>query len=204
MYIPESFEWRDREEIVGLIRSNPFGIVVSTAPDGLPIATHIPLLLETSPEWRIAGHLAKANPHAERLKLNVPTLVIFPGPHTYVSPSLYQSQPNVPTWNYLAVHLYGTVRIVDESAAVVRHLSAMMQALDPDLEESNPETFDAEMLAHRARGIVAFELDVTRIDAKAKLSQNRSQADHEAVRLGLARSGRSDDLEISRVMDSRK
>ena len=204
MYIPESFEWRDREEIVALIRSNPFGIVVSTGSDGIPLASHIPLLLSIESAWRIAGHMAKANPHVELLKSNQPTLVIFPGPHTYVSPSVYESRPNVPTWNYLAVHLYGTVRILEESAEVVAHLSTMMRTLDPGLEASNPESFHSEMLTQKARGIVAFELEVTRIDAKAKLSQNKGHSDQESIRHGLARSGRSDDLEISRLMDRSK
>jgi transcriptional regulator len=199
MYVPSAFRWEDQDEIAAMIRAFPFAILVSTGSDHQPFATHIPLLLSQSPEWKISGHVAKANPHAEILRSGAPTLAIFSGPHAYVSPSLYETKPNVPTWNYQAIHVSGPLRIVDTSAEKVEHLLAMIRILDPKLEETNPEAFDYEMIENKARGLVAFEILVTDLQAKEKMSQNRPEQDRQAVRRAFAG---SDDAELRALADS--
>ncbi len=176
MYIPEVFRIDDVATIHEIVRANAFATLVSNI-DGEPIATHLPLMLH---EDILIGHVARANPHWRAF--GTKALAIFAGPHGYVSPSWYETKPNVPTWNYVAVHAYGTPEILDDPDAVIEHLSGMVQVFDPSLGGSNPESTDREFLRKKISGIVAFRMPVKRWDAKAKLNQNKPEADRLAVR----------------------
>src|ERR1700730_19296260 len=125
MYIPRRYEEKDVEKIHAFIRENSFAILV-TVMDGVPVATHIPLLLEKDEQGRdlLVGHISRGNEQRLSFVDKAKVLAIFPGPHAYISPRWY-TQINVPTWNYISVHVYGTVKIV-EGAALRAALSRLV------------------------------------------------------------------------------
>src|SRR5262245_9775346 len=127
MYIPNSFREDDQGELYALIRQYNFAILV-TQHDGAPFATHAPFLLdaERGPHGTLLAHLARANPQWRDFDGEQEALVIFQGPHAYISPSWYEVAPSVPTWNYAAVHAYGRPRIVDDHARLYRFLEALV------------------------------------------------------------------------------
>ncbi|MBV8601004.1 MAG: FMN-binding negative transcriptional regulator [Candidatus Eremiobacteraeota bacterium] len=183
MYVPKAFAVEDRAWAERFIDANSFGTLV-TVRDGEPFATHLPFLIEPErgPHGTLLAHMARANPHWQAFG-DVPSLAIFSGPHAYVSPSWYRSAaPKVPTWNYAAVHVYGKVRLVEDVAAtetLLRKLIAHAERGfdDPWTFERVDEPYRREMIHH----IVAFEIPIDRIEAKAKLNQNRPEQDRRLV-----------------------
>jgi transcriptional regulator len=154
-----------------------------TIVDGAPFATHLPLIIEErSDELAITGHLAK--PNAQWTGFDAaPSLAIFGGPHAYISPSLYEKVESVPTWNYITVHAYGTpviYRYADAPEKVQGMLEVMMQTYDPAYMRQW-ETLTDKFREGMMMGIVAFEMVVTRLEGKYKLSQNRSLNDQISV-----------------------
>ncbi len=197
VYIPAHFN-EDRPEILqGLIRSAGLATIVSMTPDGL-IASHAPLMLDPDPApyGTLIGHLAKANPHARTADPSVQTLVIFQGPDGYITPSYYAAKKAhgkvVPTWNYAAIHAYGTLEVFDDPTRLLdvvtrltnRHETPRTQ---PWAVSDAPDDFVQGML----RGIVGIALRVTRLEGKVKMSQNRPAADHAGVVDGLRLDGQS-------------
>src|SRR5580698_7636807 len=144
----------------------------SDAPAPL-VATHLPLVVKDEGEHGlIEGHFAKANPHWQALARHE-TLIVFPGPHSYVSPALYVEELSVPTWNYIAVHAYGTLELVEDEAGKGALLAGLIQANEPAFAEqwrAMPDGFRRTMLA----GIVGFRIPIARIEGKFKISQNRA------------------------------
>lgn len=179
MYVPNHYREADIQEIEALVREFGFATLVSTL-EGKPWATHIPLNLEVTTEgkWLLHGHISRANPQYKGFNADVEVLAVFMGPHTYVSPSWY-SKPNVPTWNYKAAHLYGKVRIIEGEELELR-LKALMSRYEnahaekPLRYEDVPEKVKEVDL----RGLVGFEIEVTKIEAASKLSQNRDAESH--------------------------
>ncbi len=188
MYVPEVFQL-DAAAAGVLVRDNSFGLLVTVSAQGLPQASHLPFLFEETagePQGRLLGHMARANPQWHDLAALAASegeaLVVFQGAHGYVSPSWYAPGPAVPTWNYLAVHLYGRPRILEAEPEVERLLGRLVAeyeagAADPWSQDGQ----DPKYLARMRRGIVAFEIPVARLEAKAKLSQNKSAADRRRV-----------------------
>jgi transcriptional regulator len=197
MYIPNAFRVDDRGELLAFMRAHSFATLVSVI-DGEPFATHLPLAIEERGDAVVVtGHVAKANPQARAFVPGgddggagsvVPTLAIFSGPHAYVSPTVYEKLESVPTWNYIAVHAAGVPRAVEagESPAIIEAmLDSMISQYDAAYREqwrSLPEPFRQGMM----RGIIGFEMVITRLEGKYKLSQNRSHADQRAVAEWLA------------------
>jgi transcriptional regulator len=201
MYIPNHFRQDDRDKLVAFMRANSFAILV-TSPDGAPFATHLPLVVDVI-DGRIVlkGHVAKANPqwksfvatetvtdtpHPQPLPLGEggeTSLVIFHGPHAYVSPANYENPQSVPTWNYIAVHAYGMPRIVETKEALLAELIAQYEPAHQQQWDSQTEKYKHGMLT----GIVAFEIDVARLEGKYKLSQNRPEGDQRRVAEALSR-----------------
>ncbi len=187
MYVPHAFAEQDTAQLVAFMRANSFATLVSVL-EGAPFATHLPLVVRQADDGGvvIGGHVARANPqhtHFDRGE----ALAIFSGPHAYISPTLYEKRESVPTWNYIAVHAYGVPRAfsaaTDPTALdrAMRELIATYEAAYQVQWDSLSATFRDGMLA----GIVAFELQVTRLEGKYKLSQNRSAADHASVTQAL-------------------
>ncbi len=180
MYIPEHFRVRDHADAVAFMRANPFAILVSTA-DASPFATHLPVVIRESAEHLVLrGHVATANPHWRHLQEQPHCLTIFHGPHAYVSPSNYTTRENVPTWNYGAVHVYGNARTYDSAD----DLLGVLQDLIPTFEAAYSQQWSSLSEAYRTRmlrHIVGFEIVVTKIEAKFKLSQNRIPEEQQNV-----------------------
>jgi transcriptional regulator len=190
MYLPQWFR-EDRPAVLhALVRENSFGTLV-TSRDGALTATHLPFFLDPDrgPHGALLGHVARANPHWRDLATGAEALAIFQGPHAYVSPSWYETQPSVPTWNYAVVHAYGTPRVIDSGPELRRILELLVETH----EAAQPEPWSIsrlpeEYLTRQMRAIVGFAIEVTRWEGKWKLSQNRPAADRERV-IAALRSG---------------
>jgi len=190
MYIPEFNRIEDRALALGFIRANPFAILVSTTDNG-PFATHLPLLIDDSAgQLIIRGHVAKANPHWQMIGPDHASLVIFHGPHAYVSPTLYEIRESVPTWNYAAVHLYGKGRVLTDESAARQVLEDLIAQFDSSYQ-TQWQSFAEDYRSRMQRHIVAFEITATRVETKFKLSQNRTRAEQENVIRALAGSSDS-------------
>lgn len=187
MYVPDMFRNDDPEFLRRHIDANAFAILVSRDEDGIPFASHLPFRRMPDGEGlsRLKAHMARANPQWQHFAQDQDLLVIFPGPHAYVSPQWYKTAPNVPTWNYTAVHVYGRARIVDDAADKKQSMQELVSQFEsgfPTPWQMNlPERYEQGMLA----GIVSFDVDITRIEGKAKLSQNRKPADRQGAIDGL-------------------
>jgi transcriptional regulator len=199
MYIPEFNRVRDRAEILSFVQAYPFAILV-TASDNGPFATHIPILVRnTDNQVVLHGHMAKANPHWRLLENGQESLAIFHGPHAYISPRLYESRESVPTWNYAAVHVYGQARVFSEAAWLLEEAREIIHTFDPTYYaqwNSLSDKFRNGMLKH----IVGFEMAASRIEAKFKISQNRTKGDQAAVIGSLEQSTDSAAVEIAKLM----
>lgn len=200
MYIPEHFRVRDHATSVAFMRANPFVILVSPGPpeDAVPFASHIPVFIqETGDQLTIRGHFAKANPHWRYLELQPQCLTIFHGAHAYISPTLYTTRESVPTWNYGAVHVYGSARLFSTPDQLQAMLHELMDTFEPAYAQQWAElsqTYRERMLSH----IVGFEIAVTKIEGKLKLSQNRTQDEQANV---IASLSKTEDSVISGVAD---
>ena len=193
MYIPEFNQIEDQAVAVAFMRANPFAILVSHNDD-TPFATHLPVIIsEPSRQIMVRAHVAKSNPHWKMLEQK-DSLLIFHGPHAYISPALYEIRESVPTWNYATVHAYGRGKILPDTDKhqVLTELISQFDSSYLSQWNSFDEQYRSRMLNH----IVAFEIPVTRIEAKFKLSQNRTKVEQENVIQAL---GASSDPAISGV-----
>jgi transcriptional regulator len=209
MYIPSAHAETDPETLHAFMEAHPFAALVTAGPDGL-FATHLPLVLDRDrgPHGTLVGHVARANPH-HRLPLEGEALVIFTGPHAYVSPAWYASKAEhgrvVPTWNYAAVHAYGTLSVVEDPARLRAHLEALVARHEGEREEPWAlSDAPAEYLDQLQRGIVGVEIAVTRLEGKWKMSQNRSAADIDGVVAGLSASDRPEDRQVAEMVAARR
>jgi transcriptional regulator len=199
MYTPPSFRVEDLPTIHAFMQAHSFATLV-TGGESL-IATHLPVTLKAEVgEWgTIHAHMARANSQWKLLE-GREVLMIFQGAHTYISPTWYEVHPSVPTWNYTAVHAYGTVRLVHEPSAV----EAMLHTLVHQYEDSRTPSWEMDLptdyMHKQIAAVVAFEMTITRLEAKFKLSQNRSETDQANVVAHLSRSTHPDDLATARVM----
>ena len=202
MYIPEFNRVRDRADTVSFVQANPFAILVSPSEGG-PFATHIPILArEADNQVVLHGHMAKANSHWGLLQDGQESLAIFHGPHAYISPSLYESRESVPTWNYAAVHVYGQARVVAEPERLLEEVREIINRFDPTYFaqwSSLSDKFRHGML----KQIVGFEMVATRIEAKFKISQNRTKKDQAAVIASLGQSADSAVSGIAQLMQKK-
>jgi transcriptional regulator len=209
MYIPEHFRVHDHADAIAFMRANPFAILISSAAapaapdlsgDDGPFATHLPLFVQAAGDHLvIRGHVAKANPHWRYLEQNPQCLTIFHGPHAFVSTSNYVTPENVPTWNYGAVHVYGNARTFaspDELQGVLHQLIGTFEPAYAEQWASLSDPYRARMLSH----IVGIEIAVTKIEAKFKLSQNRTQKEQANVIASLAKAEDTAVSGVSRLM----
>jgi transcriptional regulator len=180
MYIPDIFINENQEEIKDFLQKNSFGILVNQT-NGKLWATHIPLELDTNENRKqvLYGHISKQNPQWESFADNNKVLAIFSGPHSYISSSWYDHE-SVPTWNYIAVHIYGTIKII-EGEAVIESLKKLVDKYEKNSE--NPVRVEdlSKKTIMQTRGIVAFEIEINEIQAKHKLSQNRDEKNYDNI-----------------------
>jgi transcriptional regulator len=202
MYIPSFNRFEDRQEAVAFMQRYSFATIV-TVKGGVPSATHLPFLVEQkSDKIILSSHLAKANPQASDI-MNGIVLVIFTEPHAYISPKHYEKEESVPTWNYLAVHAYGKCVLLDGEENKTALLEQTIKYYDSDyLKQWNnlPDNYKINMM----KGIVAFEIIVDDLQAKAKLSQNRTEKERENIVNELGKAENSNEKDIAEYMKSLK
>ncbi|MFM9533847.1 MULTISPECIES: FMN-binding negative transcriptional regulator [Lysinibacillus] len=177
MYVPKYYKVSDLEEIKEFIQHNSFATIVSIRK-GKPIAAHIPVLLKKiEDDYYLTGHLAYGNPLWKTFEEVQDILVIFNGPHAYISSSWYEHE-NVPTWNYQAVHVYGKASLI-EGIALEQDLTSLLEKYESFRE--NPVLWDKlspELLQQEMKGIKGFKIKVEEVQAAYKLSQNRNASDY--------------------------
>jgi transcriptional regulator len=195
MYLPPAFAETDRDRLFAFLDEHSFATLVTAGEHG-PFASHLPLLLDRD-RGALLGHLARANPHW-RLLPAADALVIFTGPHGFVSPAWYEVTPAVPTWNFTAVHVYGPARAVTDEAAlsdIVDRLARKYEG-DPAWLREMPAEYRRKML----QGIVGVEVTIGRVEGKFKLSQNRSREDRLAVIARLEDHGDDESRRLAAMM----
>jgi transcriptional regulator len=203
MYQPPLYEETRVEELHRLIREHPLGILVANLPGRLE-AQHIPFVLEAEQgaQGVLIAHVARANPVWEQLVEGASVLVVFRGAHGYISPNWYLSKhehhQHVPTWNYEIVHVHGRVRVLDDEKFVRGMVAKLTRQQEAPLPEpwkmsDAPADYLAEQLAH----IVGLEVEITRIDGKRKLSQNRELRDFDSTVAALQARGQ---VELANAM----
>jgi transcriptional regulator len=197
VYIPEFNRQEDRSAILTFMRANPFAILVSNA-DGIPFATHLPFLThEAGDQLVLQGHMAKANAHWKSMKEGEESLVIFHGPHAYISPSLYEIRESVPTWNYAAIHVYGEPALFFDEDGLKKTLHRMIETFEAAYMTQWSE-LSGEYQSRMMKHIVGFDIKVKRLEAKFKLSQNRTKGEQARVIQSL---NQSKDSNISGVAE---
>lgn len=180
MYTPEIYKNENQEEIKKFLQENSFGILINQS-NGKLCATHIPLELEINKEGEdiLYGHISKENPQWKGFTDNDQVLAVFSGPHSYISSSWYDHE-NVPTWNYIAVHVYGKIKII-EGEGVIESLKKLVDKY----EQNSKKPIRIEDLSQKtmlqSRGIVAFEIEITEIQATRKMSQNRDDTNYQNI-----------------------
>ena len=180
MYTPKHFKVSDFEEIREFVQQNSFGTLVTTKK-AKPIATYLPLqLIKEGEDFFITGHMAYGNPQWRTFEACEDVLAMFQGPHAYISSSWYE-QENVPTWNYQAVHIYGTAQILTRDE-LKQDLTSLMEKHEGHRE--NPvrwDTLSSSLLEKELKGIVGFKIPVREVQATYKMSQNRNEADYQNI-----------------------
>lgn len=198
MYIPKINLLTDRDEIISFMKQFSFATIV-TAKDGLPIATHLPFLVITKEgKVMLTSHFAKANEHWQHIE-KTSVLVIFTEPHAYISPTHYDKELNVPTWNYIAVHAYGTGKLITGEKATFEVLEATIDTYETTYRKQwnvLPGDYKLKM----SKGIVAFDVIVTDLQAKQKLSQNRSGTERNKIIETLSKSSDTNEQLIATYM----
>jgi transcriptional regulator len=186
VYTPKYFQLSDHQEAIAFMQKYSFATIV-TMLNGVPEATHLPFLVEQRGEQLVLiSHFAKANPQSAAV-FNETSLVIFTEPHAYISPSNYEKEQNVPTWNYLSVHAYGEATLIDDKAQVADLLEKMIGFYEADYRkqwDKLPDDYKLKMM----NGITAFEIVVTDLQAKKKLSQNRTEVERGNIIASLSNS----------------
>lgn len=199
MYIPDIYKNENQEEIRTFLVKNSFGILVNQT-NGKLCATHIPLELDINKEGKeiLLGHISKENPQWKGFADDDQILAIFSGPHSYISPSWYDHE-NVPTWNYVAVHVYGKIKII-EGEAVTNSLKKLVDKYEQHSE--NPVRIEdlSTKTMMQTRGIVAFQIEIQEIQATKKMSQNRDDLNHATIILELEKTENNQSVAVANEM----
>lgn len=189
MYIPPAFREADFEKLIDFMRTNSFATLISIQ-NSKPVASHVPLVVTVDAEQvKLSGHLAKPNPQWQAFG-ETEALAVFTGPHAYISPSLYEKHENVPTWNYIAVHAYGIPQIItlkDSPESMDKMIKEMLNTYSSEYK-SQWDELSNDYREGMMNGIVGFEMIVTQLEGKYKLSQNRSHTDQHTVTHALLQS----------------
>lgn len=197
MYIPKQFKLEEEEEIKQFIDQYSFATLISQH-EGDPYATHLPLVFYTS-ENALYGHFARANGQWKDIG-NQQVLAIFHGPHAYISSSWYETKDAVPTWNYVAVHVYGKMEIIEDPKVISNSLVDLVLKYESPESSYNLSEVDPSYFEGLRKGIVPFKIHITKIEAKAKLSQNHSKERQQLVIDQLENSSQENQRHIAALM----
>jgi len=201
MYISSFNKFDGVEEAFAFMQRYSFATII-TAKDDLPVATHLPfVVIKVDDKLVLRSHFAKANPQAEDV-VTGKSLVIFTEPHAYISPKNYEKEQNVPTWNYLAVHAYGNCTILDSEEQKASLLNETIKYYEADYLKQYDSLSD-EYKQRMMKGIVAFEMVVDDLQAKKKLSQNRSEVEQANIIEHLGKSEDQNERDIARYMSDK-
>ncbi len=201
MYIPAAFRVEDSTKLAAFIQRHSFATLI-TQDGGAPFASHLPMLFrgDASGHGTLISHMARVNPQWEHFASGGEALAIFHGPHGYISPTWYQTTPAVPTWNYATVHAYGTPRVIDDPDQVAALLQQTIALFESGMEQPWSGDLPVEYRDKMTRGIVAFEMRITRIEGKYKLGQNRSAVDQQSVFEALSQSSDPESRALAQMM----
>lgn len=202
VYIPKPYRL-DTEEALQIMRAYPFAILI-TVDEQRPIATHLPVeIREYDGKIYVSGHVAFGNVQKHTLDKNADVLLVFLGPHAYISSSWYEAE-NVPTWDYLAVHVYGKSRILSGNELEAA-LAAMLEHYEAHRENGRLfDTFTHGYIQDQMKGIVGFEIEITSIEASGKMSQNRNDRDYKAIVTELEQSKEEGERKVAEWMRDRR
>jgi transcriptional regulator len=199
MYIPKFFAETDVENLLAFMREFNFATVV-TAENDLPEATHLPFIIEKRDDKIVLiAHMAKANLQWKHFA-DKEILVIFQEPHAYISPLLYAEKLNLPTWNYVAIHAYGKAKIFESAEENLALLEKMIAVFDENYLKTDWQEIPEEYKLSRAKAIVAFEIEVTDLQGKKKLNQNKDAEDGRRVIEAFEKSENASEKQIARFM----
>lgn len=199
MYIPKHFQISDEQEAIDFIKRYSFGMLITTEND-LPIATHIPFTVSQRDDQLIlTSHIALANPQSKTLLPNR-VLCIFTEPHAYISPLHYEKELSVPTWNYLAVHAYGKVELIEDENAKLTMLEDMIRFYNDTAYLEQWTRLPLDFKTKMAKGITAFNIIVDDLQGKKKLSQNKTFTEKENIIKAFAASNDANENEIGNYM----
>jgi len=181
MYLPAHFREDDPAILQAFIRDNSFGILV-TQHEGVPFATHLPFLFDAGrgPHGTLIAHMALGNPQWRSFHEQREALAIFSGPHAYVTPSWYEVELSVPTWNYAIVHAYGTLGLLNADE-LRDQLNELVRVNEAGFEQPWPNQLPGDYREKMMRGVVGFTMQITRLEGKFKMSQNRGPRDQARV-----------------------
>lgn len=201
MYVPPHFAQSDRDTLHGFVERHSFGLLVSQL-DGQPFATHIPFLLDRTAgeHGTLVGHLARANPQWRDLAGQT-VLAVFAGPHAYISPTWYGAENVVPTWNYAAVHAYGTAEVVDDPDAMLAIVRRSVAVYEAGMPRPWPLDPDGRFVDRLLTQIVGFRIRVGRLEGKWKLGQNHPAERRQKVIRALREAGGEDALGVAAMME---
>lgn len=197
MYIPKHFKIDDEGTIYDFIEKYSFATLFSQH-NGEPYATHLPLILNKS-ENALYGHFARPNEQWKDAE-NQQVLVIFQGPHSYISPSWYETMKAVPTWNYVSIHVYGKMEIIENQKVIFDSLNDMVKKYESPASPYNLSDVDPSFIEGMSKGIVTFRINITKIEAKAKLSQNQPVERQELIIKQLENTPHQDNLQVATLM----
>lgn len=197
MYIPKQFKITDEAMNYDIMKEHSFAILFSGHNEE-PFATHLPLILNKKNTY-LYGHFARPNPQWRDIE-NQTVLAVFHGPHCYISPSWYEKNQAVPTWNYVTVHVYGEVELLEDETELMDSLHEMvLKYEDPD-SSYRLQDVDAEFISGMKKGIQGFKIKINKIEGKAKLSQNHTLQRQELVINQLEQFSNTDEQQISSLM----
>lgn len=182
MYTPTHYRENNENLAIEVMKNFSFATLISATPDG-PFISHLPVLIDPDKKT-LLSHCARANPHWKYFNNNNPVTVVFTGPHSYISPAWYEPDPgNVPTWNYVAVHVKGTARIIEDIDASWTMMNKLVQHYEKYNKTSwnLPESPNEILKNDLHRGITVFEININHIESKFKLSQNQSSIDRNSI-----------------------
>lgn len=198
MYIPEPFKLTDEKAIYDLVENNSFATLFSIH-DGAPCATHLPLVLDKE-NGMLYGHFARPNRQWEDL-CHQEILAVFQGPHGYISSSWYEMQTAVPTWNYVAVHVYGQAELIDDPDKLLDVLNNMMQNYETPSHDYSLSGTNPDFIKKLAKGVVGFKIKIHRMEGKQKLSQNNPEERQKRIIKHLKETKKDDQQQIARLME---
>jgi len=197
MFLPHTFEVKDLSIIKAFMLSHSFAQLITNV-NGVPFASHIPLLLDhVGTHGRLLGHVAKANNQWTGFDGKTDALVVFSGPHAYISPNWYANENLVPTWNYVSVHAFGKPNVISNPKVALEVMRQLTDFYESDSTGNwSMDNLNSDFIEKKIKGIVTFEIPIDRVECKFKLSQNQELKDRRGAIQGLLDSG---DIEASKV-----